>query len=260
MNHIIILAGGRGTRMRLSYPKVIHRINGVPLLRHLLHNIKVICPKPTIIVGYKSEEVIREIGKDYDYIHQKTPLGTGHAVMCAKKHLGQNKAIENIVVLPGDHPLIGASMVESLLASHHQNNSVLTLGTILLPHFNYDWSVFYNCGRIIRDQDGFVDKIVEWKDATSSEKAVKEVNVSYYCFRARWLWNNIEKLDCRNNANEYYLTDMVAIAKSQGYRIASMNIKDPFEGMGVNTPQELSRVEHYLYNTTAKLSMKNANS
>lgn len=242
--------------MNLNYPKVIHKVNNVPLISRLLNNIKAICPKPTIVVSYKGEEIIKETANRYEYVWQNMPLGTGHAVMCAKKHLGRNQAIKNIVVIPGDHPLISSGTIKNILFSHSQNKSVLTLGTIVLPHFNDDWGVFYNCGRIIRDKNDNINKIVEYKDATEEEKEVKEVNVSYYCFDTRWLWKNIETLNSNNTANEYYLTDMVALAGSQGYTINSFSIQNPYEGMGVNTPKELAIIERYIRDVVPKFSMK----
>ena len=101
-------------------------------------------------------------------------------------------------------------------------------------------------GRIIRNADGSVNRIVEFKDASEEERKITEINPSYYCFDTKWLWENIGKVKPNNAAKEYYLTDLLGIATMQGHKVYSVEVKNPFEGMGVNTPEELAVVENYL--------------
>lgn len=246
MDHIIILAGGKGTRMKVYYPKVIHKINKIPLISHLLHNVTKICSKPTIIVGHQGERVIHATLNRYHYVWQHEQLGTGHAVMRAKTELENNTDIEDIIVLPGDHPLITTETLQRFIVSHKKSKAVLSVGTILVPHFNYSWSVFFKCGRIQRATEGGLDRIIEFKDASEDEKTIREVAIGYYCFRASWLWENIHLLQADNHAHEYYLTDMIKIAREQNQRIGSFRIKNPLEAMGVNTMEDSLIVENYL--------------
>jgi bifunctional UDP-N-acetylglucosamine pyrophosphorylase / glucosamine-1-phosphate N-acetyltransferase len=242
MAHIIILAGGKGTRMKSELPKVLHEIKGTPIILRQLENMSSLCPEPTIIVGFKADEVRQATGNRYHYVEQKEQLGTGHAIMCAKENL-KDKDFQTIIVLPGDHPLVKAETFEKLLNLHNQQKAVVTIGTYVVPHYEEQYSMFMNFGRVIRGEDGTVSKIVEFKDATDEERACKEVNLSYYCFDAQWLWNNIDKISNNNKAGEYYLTDLVQIAKDQGLIVAAYPIQDINECLGINSPEQLAMVE-----------------
>lgn len=241
--------------MKLDYPKVIFKIGGVPILRHLLANVVNVCEVPTIVVGHNGEKVIEAIGKNYDYVWQEEQLGTGHAVAIVKSKLNKKGDIKNIIVLPGDHPFISFQTLAKLLQTHIHENTVLSLATLAVPNFNDRYSAFYNNGRIIRDENGGVSEIVEVKNAKPEQLFIQEVNVSYYCFSADWLWENIGRLQKREITGEYYLTDMVKIAKDQNQRLSSVTITNPFEGMGVNTLQDSIILEDYLHNAIPKLSM-----
>jgi bifunctional UDP-N-acetylglucosamine pyrophosphorylase / glucosamine-1-phosphate N-acetyltransferase len=244
MNQLVILAGGKGTRMQSDKPKVLHNVNGVPIIERLLQNIKNIFAQPAIIVGYKGDEVISVLGDKYDYVRQPEQLGTGHAMWCAKKVLAP-KNYKNIIVTPGDHPLISSETLKKLLDLHTQEQTKISLAIVSVPHFEGDFASFYHYGRIIRGPSGDVKGIVEFKDATEEQKRICEVNTSYYCFDADWLWENIEKLNSHNAAQEYYLTDMVKIAFEQGESIASFVIENAYEGLGVNDQRQLEIVENY---------------
>lgn len=242
MNHVIILAAGKGTRMKSELPKVLHPVKGVPIIKRLLKNIAPICERPTLVVGHKAEDVIASTNNEYHYIIQKEQLGTGHAVICAAQEL-KGKDFTNVIVLPGDHPLVSAKTLQSILDLHTQNQSTITLGTLIAPNFEGDNSVFSHYGRIIRNAHGLVDKIVEYKDATEEERAVREVNMFYYCFNAQWLFENISKLTNNNASQEYYLTDMVKIANDQGKTVTAYPVENIAEGYGINTPEQLRMVE-----------------
>ncbi|MFH0856613.1 MAG: NTP transferase domain-containing protein [bacterium] len=239
-NHIIILAGGKGTRMKAECPKVLCKIKGISIIQHLLlglgHSWNI-----SIIIGHKGEEIIKKLGSQYHYIWQNEQLGTGHAVKCAMPHL-IHKIFKNIIVIPGDHPFINAGTIRCLLNSREENNACISLASLIAPDFNNEYKSFYNCGRVIRDCAGNIMDIVEVKDAKTEEKLIKEVNVSQYCFDGEWLWKNIDKIDNNNNAKEYYLTDLIKIAFLQNKKVCSFHIKKK-EGIGANTLEQISLLE-----------------
>jgi bifunctional UDP-N-acetylglucosamine pyrophosphorylase/glucosamine-1-phosphate N-acetyltransferase len=245
MNQIIVLAGGRGTRMQSELPKVLHNVKGIPIIKRLLKNVEAVFEQPAIVVGYKADEVRAALGDKYIYIQQSEQLGTGHALWCAKECLSHGE-YENIIVMPGDHPLISSRTLEDLLVLHQKEKAKISLAIVSAPSFEGDYASFYNCGRIIRNDSGEVAGIVELKDTSEAQKAIRDINVSCYCFDAAWLWENIEKLKSENAAKEYYLTDMVKIAHEQGEKIASFVIENALEGLGVNDKQQLAVVESYL--------------
>jgi len=243
--HVIILAGGKGTRMKSDCPKVLVELGGKPLISRLLEAVTPVCLRPTVIVGYGSDKVMAALGDRCEYAHQAEQLGTGHAVSVARKDLDRPD-IRNIIVLYGDHPLVSEETVRALVARHEEGGGAVTIATVTVPSFEGDFQAFYHYGRIIRGEEGEVQGIVELKDATDAERAVREVNPGYYCFNARWLWDNIKELENNNKAKEYYLTDMIGIAVKKGERIATTTIQNPPEGMGVNTIEELHIAEKYL--------------
>lgn len=243
MNQIIILAGGQGTRMQSELPKVLHPIKGISIIERIINNTKPLFDRPVILVGFKGGEIMTTLGNKMNYIHQAEQLGTGHAIWCAKQALAKEK-YKNIVVIPGDHPLLSAATLKKLINVHESARAKISLATISVPDFAGDYGSFYHCGRIIRDNNQ-VRAIVEFKDASEEEKKIKEVNVGFYCFNARWLWKNIEKLNNKNKAEEYYLTDMIKIAYENGDKISSFVIDDAFEGLGVNNREQLDIVSTY---------------
>jgi len=246
MNHFIILAGGKGTRMGTDHPKVLTLVGGVPILHRLLDAISPFCKKPTIIIGHKGEQV-RNATKDfYDYVHQEKQLGTGHAIICAQPFLSKNKNIRSIIVLPGDHPLISRDTVQMLIDSQQSPGAIVSLASLVLPSFDGENSSFLHYGRIVKSTDGSVCSITEYKDASEEIRSMTEVNLSYYCFDATWLWENIECLKNDNVSGEFYLTDMIGIAHKQGKKIVSCSINDKREALGINTPLQLKMVESYL--------------
>jgi len=242
---IIILAGGKGTRMNDSRPKVLTDIKGKPMLTYLLSAVNKVCnKKPLIVVGYKAEEIKEVFGEDQRYVIQEQQLGTGHAVQTAIPFILPET--KHIIVLYGDHPLIDSDTVLTLYKSHMtQDKSPVTMGTVLIPDFE-DWrKPFYDFGRVIKNAENKIIKIVEKKDATTEELEIKEVNPSYFCFNADWLKENIQKLNKNNAQGEYYLTDLVGLAQSEGYELNSCAIP-PHEALGVNTPEQLALVLQFI--------------
>jgi bifunctional UDP-N-acetylglucosamine pyrophosphorylase / glucosamine-1-phosphate N-acetyltransferase len=239
---VIILAGGRGTRMKSGHPKVLADFLGEPIITRILRAVTPICEHPSIVVGYRGEEVVAATGNRYRYIEQKEQLGTGHAVGQAKREL-EHESASCIAVLNGDHPLITGDTVRRLVESHTASGANITITTVRVPSFEGDNKVLFGYGRVLRDAGGGVIGVKELKDATPAERTITEVNCGYYCFRPEWLWKNIEALENKNEAKEYYLTDLVGVAAKQGERINACELRSYAEAMGVNTPEELQIAE-----------------
>lgn len=242
--NIIILAAGHGKRMQSELPKVLVPLHGKPLVTHVLQQIRDsgITSTPVIVVGQHRELVMQTLGNAYKYAVQEEQLGTGHAVMSAKSVLPIDT--KHVMVLYGDHPFISAKTIKTLMEKHLNTDSKLTMATVNLPDF-LEWrSVFYNnFGRIVRDENDEILKIVEFKDTTTDkERNIREVNPSYFCFDAEWLWENLKKINTNNAQKEYYLTDLVKIAMQEKIKIQSVSI-DPREALGVNSKQELETLE-----------------
>lgn len=238
-NQIVILAAGKGTRMGSDIPKVLVMLHNKPLVLHLLSELEKInqLAKPVVVVGYKSSEVKGVLGEGFLYAQQDQQLGTGHALMCAEKTVHAH----NILVLYGDMPFIRAESIQRLLRLHNEKQAVMSMFTSEVQNFS-DFPSLHRYGRIIRDAFGNVVKITEYKDATESERNIREVNPGMYMFRTQWLWEHIGKLKNMNVQQEYYLTDMVEIALADGQHVESLAIH-PGEVVGINTPEELVLAE-----------------
>lgn len=239
---IIILAAGHGKRMNNGeIPKVLTPLHGKPLIGHLLDSIarSGVCARPVIVVGQKADMVRSALGPSYTYVFQESQLGTGHAVASTRGEIAGTT--NHVMVLYGDHPLVSPKTIRTLTDAHCAAGTVLSMATVRVDDFN-DWRAgFSDFGRIIRNSQGEITSIVEKRDATPDQLAIKEVNPGYYCFKSKWLWDNLDRLRNENSQHEYYLTDMVGIARAQQYRIASVEIS-PQEALGVNTPEQLALV------------------
>lgn len=244
---IVILAAGKGTRMQNNggLPKVLTPLYGQPLITHLLHSIegcRVERP-PVIVVGYEAEMVKQVLGNYFTYVEQKEQLGTGHAVAMARSVL--EGIVDHVLVLYGDHPHLPCEVIDQLLDLHLSSENAITMMTTIVSDFEEWRKMLHYYGRIIRGGTGQVERIVEFKDATEEERLVGEVNPGYYCFRASWLWENLERLSNKNNAGEYYLTDLIKLAIDEGARIGTQSI-DPLQALGVNTIEEMHVLEEVL--------------
>ncbi|HNZ86751.1 MAG TPA: NTP transferase domain-containing protein [bacterium] len=236
---IIILAGGKGTRMNQEIPKVLTEINGVTLIEKLLRNVEKFFDRKeiNIVVGFKGEDVINKLQNRYNFIWQKEQLGTGHAVMQCRESLeGKYKSI---LILYGDTPFITENTLRNIIELHEENNYVFSMITLKLDNFENTNSLYWKFGRIIRDENGKVLMIVEFKDATEYEKNVTEVNPAIYCVKDDWLWNNLENIDNNNFQKEYYLTDLVFLANKQGVSMGTLIVRDNLELMGINSQEDL---------------------
>src|SRR3989344_1525545 len=242
---LVILAAGKGKRMNSDLPKVLLPLRGKPFLHYLLEAVErsSVFNHPTIVVGVGSELVKKEAGPKYHYVIQDKQLGTGHALQCSEKHL--RGKVSDVMVLYGDQPFMDSKMIDTIAAAHSKGGSPITMATAEVRDFN-DWRAgFYDYGRIIRNGKGKLHKIVEKKDATQDELAVTEVNPSYFCFKADWLWEHLKKLSNKNAQKEYYLTDLPAMAWEKGETITTVSI-DPVTALGANTPEQLATLERIL--------------
>ena len=242
-DQLVILAGGQGKRMNSDLPKPLIKIAGKTIIESLLERMRPLLPKPVIIIGYKGELIKNTLGPSYIYAEQKEQKGTADALLASKDALD---GVETVAVMHGDHPLVSLETIRELLGLIREKKTVMTLATLKFSDFEKEGKVMARAGRIIRNADGSVNRIVEFKDASEEERKITEINPSYYCFDTKWLWENIGKVKPNNAAKEYYLTDLLGIATMQGHKVYSVEVKNPFEGMGVNTPEELAVVENYL--------------
>jgi bifunctional UDP-N-acetylglucosamine pyrophosphorylase/glucosamine-1-phosphate N-acetyltransferase len=240
MTKIVILAAGKGKRMKDELPKVLVPLKGKPMIEYLIQSIinSGVDSRPVIVVSPDNKDLIKEELKNYNckYAVQDKQLGTGHALLCAKDVISE--AAENIIVFYGDHPFVKSETIKKLAEIHEGD---ITMMTTKVEDFQGWRKNFYSWGRIIRENNE-IQSIVEFKDAGVKEREVKEVNPGFYCFNKDWLFSNIEKLENNNAQKEYYLTDLIKIASEQNIKINSMLI-DAREAIGINSREELEIAE-----------------
>ena len=239
----IILAAGKGTRMQQHVPKALTLIGGKPILQHLYESVKTsgVDGVPVIVVGPERPKLCDSWGGECDYVVQEQQLGTAHAVNVCRDAVNDADAL---IVLYGDHPFISPQTLRNLADLHQKNHSVLSIMTTTVASFD-TWFIYLHWGRVVRDLQGRIQAIREYKDATDSERMINEVNPALYCFDAVWLWKNINQIKNINANGEYYLTDLIELAVTQGYEIASMSIP-PEEAVGINTQEEREIAETLL--------------
>lgn len=236
---VIILAAGKGTRMKSDLPKVFHEILGEPMLTYVLNSVQELKPKITLLVVGHKRDLIMDYYKEWDlkFVIQEQQLGTGHAVTQAKQYLSDFSG--TVLVVAGDVPLLSAKTLRALLEFHHKNQAAATdLTAVLNDAGNY--------GRIIRNKIGEIIKIVEKKDASPEELSIREINTGTFCFEAEALFWALAQVRPNNAQKEYYLTDTLEILRQAGKPIFAYTANDPSETVGVNTKEELISVEKHL--------------
>lgn len=244
---VVILAAGQGKRMHQAFPgvpKVLVPLARRPMLLHVLDAVEAsgIAAHVTVVVGPAVEEKVRAalVGRDVRFALQPEPKGTGHAVLCARPAVSD---ADHVLVLYGDQPLISAATIRGVTGHHASTGADMTMLTVPLPDFSSWRSSFADWGRIVRDDSGRVVKSVEAKDASATELGIKEVNPSFYCFRAPWLWEHLPQVGCENVQGEYYLPDVLGIAVAQGAKLETVAAHDSRETLGANTPEQLAVLE-----------------
>lgn len=227
----IILAAGKGIRMDSDIPKVLHRLAGQAMIKYTLLTLSQIgLKKPLIVVGFKGDLVKKTLKNKYVYAKQGRQLGTGHAVLSAKKYFPKN--IPNALVLDGDDSAFyKKKTLVSLINKHERNKAVITLLTVLRENPS-------GLGRILRDVKGNIQAIIEEKEATASQKTIKEVNTGCYCFKTNFLWKYLPKIK-KKKAGEYYLTDLIELALKEGKKVEILKLDNSNEWIGVNTREQL---------------------
>ncbi|MFQ5611470.1 MAG: bifunctional UDP-N-acetylglucosamine diphosphorylase/glucosamine-1-phosphate N-acetyltransferase GlmU [Anaerolineae bacterium] len=234
---VVILAAGQGTRMKSALPKVLHPLNGRPMIRYVLEVATRLEPVETVmVVGHQAGQVREALAGLVVFVEQEPQLGTGHAVQQAHSALaGQAEAV---LVLYGDMPLLRAETVSNLFDLYQRTGGPLAMLTVVED----DPRGF---GRVVRDGQGRVTTVVEEVDCTPEQLAIKELNVGVYIFQADWLWANLPRVPL-SAKGEYYLTDMVGLAVGQDHRVAALTISDNDEAMGINTRVHLAEAEAVL--------------
>ena len=231
----LILAAGKGTRMKSELPKVIHEVNGIPMISKIIKVLEILKPEENILIlGHKKEEVLKVVGEDY--VVQTEQLGTGHAVLQAKDKLKDYDG--DVMILCGDTPLLREETLKELYKFHKDTDSVTTILTSI-----YDNPFGY--GRIVKE-NGLVKAIVEEKEADAEIKKIKEVNAGVYCFKGRELFEALSKITNNNEKGEYYLTDVIGIQVGEGKQVQSYVLSDNIEILGVNSKVELAQASKVL--------------
>lgn len=235
----LILAAGKGTRMKSNLPKVLHEVGGKPMLRHVTTAAQAAgAVRLVVVVGFGGDQVANVMGGDgLEYVTQAQQLGTGHAVMQAQTVLKEVRG--TILLLCGDTPLLQTSTLQSLCRAHQTSGAAATVLTAepADPH---------GYGRILRNAGGNVCGIVEQKDATPEQIRIKEINTGIYCFEAEPLFAALDRLTCNNAQQEYYLTDVLAILAQSGQKVGAVTVDDFEETLGINSRQQLAEAEAIL--------------
>lgn len=245
----VILAAGMGTRMKSKMPKVLHKVCGKPLSKWVIDASKAAgADKVCAVVGHKAETVKEVLGDVCEFALQAEQKGTGHAVMQAIDVIKNSKG--EVVILNGDTPLITAETINKAIEYHKNNGNQATVITAIL-----DDATGY--GRIVRDNDGSVLKIVEQKDASEEEKKINEVNSGMYVFDAQSLVYALDKITPNNAQGEYYLTDTLEILLSAGKKIGGYAISDNDEIRGIHDRVQLNEAENIMQKRINEYHMRN---
>ncbi|MGP1470388.1 MAG: bifunctional UDP-N-acetylglucosamine diphosphorylase/glucosamine-1-phosphate N-acetyltransferase GlmU [Schwartzia sp. (in: firmicutes)] len=234
----VILAAGKGTRMKSVLPKVLHQVGGKPMVQHVLDAAHMAGARRNIVVvGFGAEFVRSALRGDAEIVVQEEQLGTGHAVRMAEPLLSDERG--TVMVLCGDTPLLTGALLTRLYQAHQETGAKATVLTAMMPDAT-------GYGRIIRASDGTVEKIVEEKDATEKERAGKEVNSGIYCFSAPDLFSALREVGCDNAQGEYYLPDVLSILRRRGEKIWAVAAEEYEETLGVNSRVQLAGAEKIL--------------
>lgn len=242
---IVILAAGKGTRMGGDLPKALVELGGKPMVHYVLESAqKFTQNKPITVVGYKGELVKESLSGASLYALQEEQKGTGHAVLVTKDLL-QDISAETVIICYADQPYVSAETMHELARVKSEKDAKIVIATSVIEDSEMFENQFYNFGRIIRDENNVITRIVEKKDASEAELAVREVNPAYFCLDKKWMLARLAELKNENAQGEYYLTDLVQMAFDEGLIIESVQI-EPREALGANSREQLAVLETFL--------------
>ncbi len=229
----IVLAAGKGTRMKSDLPKCLHAVCGIPMAEHMGRAMKQIgIAKPVLVIGHGGELLQGSLPEgEYEFVWQREQLGTAHAAIMAQPVLADYDG--PVLITPGDVPLVTAEALHALVSKHLATGAKATIGTCRLTDPT-------GYGRIVRDGDGMVTKIVEHKDATDSQLEIDEINSAIYCFDAKTVFEILPTLSAENAQGEYYLPDAIEKIVQAGGRVETFIYEDFFVFQGVNDPWQLA--------------------
>jgi len=245
----VILAAGKGVRMHSQMPKVLHRVAGKPMIWYVVKAVKEAGIDDIILVVGHGREMVREALSDEKlrFVVQEEQLGTGHALMQAQGSIDPDNTL---VVLAGDTPLLEGKTLKKLLDFHRQQQALATVLSALLPDpFGY--------GRIIRQADGGLERIVEEKDASPEEKEITEINTGMYCFQAGAVFAALSRIERSNVQGEYYLTDVLPILKTDGHKVAVLATDEVDQIHGINDRIQMASAEAIIRQRHNQELMKN---
>ncbi|MBO5993262.1 MAG: NTP transferase domain-containing protein [Acidaminococcaceae bacterium] len=243
----VILAAGKGTRMKSKLPKVLHKVGGHPMLEHVMDAAEAAgCRDNVVVIGHGAELVRELVGDRARIALQAEQLGTGHAVLQAADTLKDFTG--TVMILCGDTPLLEAEELEKFYAEHVKSGAAATVMSALMDDpFGY--------GRILRDANGDVAGIVEQKDASEEQKQIKEINTGNYCVEAPLLFEVLRTLGNDNAQGEYYLTDVLAKLRAMGKKVGGVITADSEMIMGVNSRRQLAEAESVMRRRIAERHM-----
>lgn len=247
--YAVILAAGQGTRMKSKLYKVLHPVCGKPMVQHVVDQVeKLQVDSIVTVIGHGSEKVKAQLGNSVNYVYQQEQLGTAHAVIQAKDILGDKDGVT--LVICGDTPLMTSETIEALFLQHEKMGAKATILTA-------EASKPDGYGRIVRNEMGVVEKIVEHKDATEAERKITEINTGTYVFDNALLFQALNNVSNENVQGEYYLPDVIEILKQQGETVSAFQTNDFDETIGVNDRVALSEAEAIMRKRINELHMRN---
>jgi bifunctional UDP-N-acetylglucosamine pyrophosphorylase/glucosamine-1-phosphate N-acetyltransferase len=239
----VVLAAGEGTRMRSGTPKVLHPLCGRPMVLHVVDALAELpLQRIVVVVGHGAESVTKTLQEQLvtevpvEFVEQRVQRGTGDAVSVALTVFDDLDAEDDILVVPADAPLVRAETIAKLATEHRMQDAAAAILTAFVPEP-------FGLGRVVRDKEGRVAKVVEHSDATPSERDINEINTSIYCFRRGLLAPTLRRLSPENAQGEYYLTDAIAVLRDAGHKVIALEMEDAAEAIMVNDRVQLAEAE-----------------
>jgi len=231
---IIVLAAGKGTRMKSEKAKVLHEIFFAPMIHHVIRALVPLTPQKTILVVGHQQGSVKDAMTDFNVLFavQDKQLGTGHAVLAAETSISEDDT--DILIVCGDTPLIKSEALIEMCQNHSLSGATITLMTTILENPT-------NYGRIVSSEKGEVAAIVEQKDASDVQLRIKEINAAIYCVNKKFLFQALKKVGTENSQGEVYLTDIVALAVADGLGVEKYLVSSPLDVLGVNSRVELAQ-------------------